>query len=45
MFGWDLELVHVDLIYHRLFTAYGLDLSVTVSSYIDLVIKRLTLKQ
>ena len=45
MFGWDLELVHVDIIYHHLFTAYGLGLNVTVSSYIDLVIKRQTLKQ
>ena len=45
MFGWDLELVHVDLIYHRLFTAYGLDLSVTVSVCIDLAVKRQILKQ
>ena len=45
MFGWDWGLILVDLVYHRLFTAYGLGLNVTVSVCIDLAVKRQILKQ
>ena len=45
MSGWGWELILVDLVYHRLFTACGLGLNVTVYVCIDLAVKRQILKQ